>query len=232
MATDPWTTSTAYDRGATAASTFMAKVYRWMAGGLALTGLFAYGTATSPGMLRVIYGNPILFYGLMIAELIMVVAFSRMVRTASFGVVAAMFLAYCSLSGITFAGIFLVYSGHSIAQAFFVTGGTFLAMSVYGTVTKRDLTSFGHFLFMGLIGVVLAGLVNIFLHSSALDFVISCMGVVVFTGLTAYDTQRIRTYADAGDDRLALSGALSLYLDFINLFLILLRFFGGGDRRR
>ncbi|GAC1606161.1 MAG: Bax inhibitor-1/YccA family protein [Myxococcales bacterium] len=232
MALDPWTSSAALDRGATVAGVFMARVYRWMAFGLALTGLFAYGTATSPGMVRAIFGNPILFYGLIFAQLGMVLAFSSVVRRASFGAAAAMFLAYCALTGLTFASIFLVYTHGSIARAFFVTGGTFAAMSVYGTVTKRDLSSFGHFLFMGLIGVVLAGIVNIFLASSALDFVISCMGVVVFTGLTAYDTQKIRSFAEVGDDRLALSGALALYLDFINLFLILLRFFGGGDRRR
>jgi FtsH-binding integral membrane protein len=210
----------------------MARVYRWMAFGLALTGLFAYGTATSPGMVRVIFGNPILFYGLIFAQLGMVWAFSSVVRRASFGAAAAMFLAYCAVTGLTFSSIFLVYSHESIAQAFFVTGGTFAAMSVYGTVTKRDLSSFGHFLFMGLIGIVLASIVNFFLNSSALAFVISCAGVVVFTGLTAYDTQKIRAFAEVGDDRLALSGALALYLDFINLFLILLRFFGGGDRRR
>jgi FtsH-binding integral membrane protein len=230
---DPWTTSAALDRGgSTVAGVFMARVYRWMAFGLALTGLFAYGTATSPGMVRVIFGNPILFYGLIFAQLGMVWAFSSVVRRASFGAAAAMFLAYCAVTGLTFSSIFLVYSHESIAQAFFVTGGTFAAMSVYGTVTKRDLSSFGHFLFMGLIGIVLASIVNFFLNSSALAFVISCAGVVVFTGLTAYDTQKIRAFAEVGDDRLALSGALALYLDFINLFLILLRFFGGGDRRR
>jgi FtsH-binding integral membrane protein len=233
MALDPWTTSAALDRGgSTVAGVFMARVYRWMAFGLALTGLFAYGTATSPGMVRVIFGNPILFYGLIFAQLGMVWAFSSVVRRASFGAAAAMFLAYCAVTGLTFSSIFLVYSHESIAQAFFVTGGTFAAMSVYGTVTKRDLSSFGHFLFMGLIGIVLASIVNFFLNSSALAFVISCAGVVVFTGLTAYDTQKIRAFAEVGDDRLALSGALALYLDFINLFLILLRFFGGGDRRR
>jgi uncharacterized protein len=233
MALDPWTTSAALDRGgATVAGVFMARVYRWMAFGLALTGLFAYGTATSPGMVRVIFGNPILFYGLLFAQLGMVWAFSSVVRRASFGAAAAMFLAYCAVTGLTFSSIFLAYTHESIAQSFFITGGTFAAMSVYGTVTKRDLSSFGHFLFMGLIGVVLASIVNIFLHSTMLGFVISCMGVIVFTGLTAYDTQKIRSFAEVGDDRLALSGALALYLDFINLFLILLRFFGGGARRR
>jgi FtsH-binding integral membrane protein len=233
MALDPWTSSTALDHGGgTVAGVFMARVYRWMSFGLALTGLFAYGTATSPGMVRTIFGNPVLFYGLIFAQLGMVWTFSSVVRRASFGAAAAMFLAYCAVSGLTFASIFLVYSHESIAQAFFVTGGTFAAMSVYGTVTKRDLSSFGHFLAMGLIGIIIAMIVNIFLNSSALGFIISCAGVVVFTGLTAYDTQKIRAFAEVGDDRLALSGALALYLDFINLFLILLRFFGGGDRRR
>ena len=234
MASDPWSTESALPGsavGTTVAAAFMAKVYRWMAAGLALSGLFAYATATSPGMVRVIFGNQLVFFGLIIAELVMVGFFSRVVRTASFGTAAAMFLAYCALSGITLASVLLVYTRESIATTFFITGGTFAAMSIYGTVTKRDLTSFGHFLFMGLIGVVIAMVVNMFVHSDALSFVLSCAGVVVFTGLTAYDTQKIRAYASAGDDRLALHGALRLYLDFVNLFLMLLSFFGGRRRK-
>ena len=234
MASDPWSTESALPStgsGATVASTFMAKVYRWMALGLALSGLFAYATATSPAMVHFIFGNQLVFFGLIIAELVMVGFFSRVVRTASFATAAAMFLGYCALSGITLASVLLAYTQQSVASTFFITGGTFAAMSIYGTVTKRDLTSFGHFLFMGLIGVVIAMVVNMFLHSDALQFVLSCAGVVVFTGLTAYDTQRIRGYASAGDDRLALHGALSLYLDFINLFLMLLSFFGGRRRK-
>jgi FtsH-binding integral membrane protein len=184
---------------------------------------------TSPTLLRVIVGNPIVFFGLIIGELIMVVAFSRVVQSATFGTAAAMFLAYCALSGMTFSVIFRAYTRESIASTFFITGGTFAAMSAYGTLTKKDLSSWGQFLFMGLIGVVLASVVNIFLHSDALSFVLSCAGVVVFTGLTAYDAQKIRAYARVGDDRLALHGALALYLDFVNLFLMLLRLFG---RRR
>jgi uncharacterized protein len=229
MPADPWSTPTSYETSASAEATFLAKVYRWMAGGLALTGLFAYAVVSSPGLQNVILRNPIVFFGLVIGELVMVVAFSRVVQRASFGTAAAMFLAYCALSGLTFSVIFLAYTSESIASTFFITGGTFAAMSAYGTLTKKDLTGWGQFLMMGLIGVLIAMVVNIFLHSDALGFVLSCAGVVVFTGLTAYDAQRIKGYAHAGDERLALHGALQLYLDFVNLFLMLLRLFG---RRR
>jgi uncharacterized protein len=229
MPADPWSTPTSYETSTSVEATFLAKVYRWMAGGLALTGLFAYAVVSSPGLQNVIIRNPIVFFGLLIGELIMVVAFSRVVQRATFGTAAAMFLAYCALSGLTFSVIFLAYTRESIAATFFITGGTFAAMSAYGTLTKKDLTGWGQFLMMGLIGVVIAIVVNLFLRSDGLNFVISCMGVVVFTGLTAYDAQRIKGYAHAGDERLALHGALQLYLDFVNLFLMLLRFFG---RRR
>lgn len=228
MPNDPWTTPTAIG-GVSVESAFMAKVYRWMGAGLALTGVFAWAVADSPVLQKAIIGNPILFYGLLIAELVMVVAFARVSRTASFGVAAAMFLAYCALSGLTFSVFLLYYTRSSVAQAFFITGGMFAGMSAYGTLTKKDLSSWGSFLMMGLIGVIIAMVVNFFLQSSAMDFVISCCGVVVFTGLTAYDTQKIRGYASEGDDRLALNGALKLYLDFVNLFIMLLRLLG---RRR
>jgi uncharacterized protein len=226
---DPWSTPVAIGQPAELVGAFMGKVYRWMAAGLALTGLFALLTVSSPGLLNAIYRTPFVFIGLVIAELVLVIAFSRVVRTASFGVASAMFLTYCALSGVTFSVYLLVYTGASIASTFFITGGTFAAMSVYGTVTKKDLSSWGSFLMMGLIGVIIAGVVNIFFRNDALSFVISCAGVVVFTGLTAYDTQKIRHWADAGDDRLALHGALQLYLDFVNLFIMLLRLLG---RRR
>ena len=229
MPADSWSSPTSYESSASAEATFLAKVYRWMAAGLALTGLFAYAVVTSPGLQRVILGNQFVFFGLMIGELVMVVAFSRVVTRATFGTAAAMFLAYCALSGLTFSVIFLAYTRESIASTFFITGGAFAAMSAYGTLTKKDLTGWGQFLMMGLIGVVLALVVNIFLRSDALSFVLSCAGVVVFTGLTAYDAQKIKGYAHVGDDRLALHGALTLYLDFVNLFLMLLRLFG---RRR
>ena len=229
MPLDPWQQSAAYDRTQGAEAAFIAKVYRWMAAGLAITGLFALGVAESPGLQRVILGNPIVFFGLIIGELVMVVAFSRVLRTATFGTAAAMFLTYCAVSGLTLSSIFFFYSRQSIASTFFITGGTFAAMSAYGTLTKKDLTGWGQFLMMGLIGILVAIVVNIFLRSDALSFVLSCAGVVVFTGLTAYDAQKIKAYATAGDERLALHGALNLYLDFVNLFLMLLRLFG---RRR
>ena len=237
MAIDPWTTPSARAAreaygpiaGRADAATFMGRVYRWMAVGLGLTGIVAMGTASSPSLLRALVLNRPVFYGLMIGELILVFAFSAVARRASFMTAAAMFLAYAALSGVTFSVIFLVYTGESIASVFFVTGGAFAGMSVYGTLTKRDLTSWGSFLMMGLIGVVIAGVVNIFLRNDAMGFIISCCSVVIFTGLTAYDTQKLRAVAEDGNDNMALQGALMLYLDFINLFLALLRLFG---RRR
>ena len=208
---------------------FMARVYRWMGAGLALTGGVAAVVANNLALQRAIYGTPFLFFGLVIAELAMVFVFVRKVHTESFGTAAAMFLAYCALSGVTFSIYLLAYTRTSVASTLFVTGGTFLAMSAYGSVTRKDLSSWGSFLMMGLIGVALASVVNLFLRSDALQFVLSCAGVVVFTGLTAYDTQKIRALARVGDDRLALHGALALYLDFVNLFIMLLRLFG---RRR
>jgi FtsH-binding integral membrane protein len=230
MPADPWSTPASFDRSATAEASFIAKVYRWMAGGLALTGIVAWVVANDPRMLQAIYGNPAIIWVLFIVQLIMVVAFTSVVRRASFGTAAAMFLAYCALTGVTFSFIFLAYTRESIASTFFITGGAFAAMSAYGTLTKKDLTSWGQFLFMGLIGIIIAGIVNIFMRSDALNFVVSCVGVVVFTGLTAYDAQKIKALAQVGDDRLALHGALALYLDFINLFLMLLRLFGRRSR--
>src|SRR5437870_10158678 len=140
-----------------------------------------------------------------------------------------MFLAYCALSGVTFSVYLLAYTATSIASTLFVTGGAFLGLSVYGTVTKRNLDAWRSFLFIGLIGIVLASIVNIFLRSNAVEFVMSCAGVLIFAGLTAYDTQKLRQLGETGEERHALVGALALYLDFINLFLFLLRFLG---RRR
>jgi FtsH-binding integral membrane protein len=237
MAADPWTTPTARDDRALRAgavveidaAAFMARVYRWMALGLGLTGFVAMAVAGSPTLLRAIVLNRPVFFGLIIGQLVMVWLFSSVARSASFATAAAMYLAYCALTGVTFSLIFLVYTHESIASTFFITGGAFGAMSAYGTFTRKDLSSWSSFLMMGLIGVIIAGLVNFWVGSSAVSFVISCASVVVFTGLTAYDTQKIRGLAEVGDDRLALTGALHLYLDFVNLFLALLRLFG---RRR
>ncbi len=212
------------------ARTFMAGVYRWMVAGLALTGLTAYFVAASPALLEIVMP---LRLPLIIGQFALVLAFSFLAPRASTPVAAAMFLAYSFATGLVFSVLFLIYTQTSIYSAFAVTAGTFGAMSVYGTVTKKDLSSWGTFLFMGLIGVIIASLVNLFMHSSGLSWVISCAVVVVFTGLTAYDTQKLRAihansgYSSAGT--LAINGALILYLDFVNLLLAMLRLMG---RRR
>ncbi|HET9554557.1 MAG TPA: Bax inhibitor-1/YccA family protein [Anaeromyxobacteraceae bacterium] len=213
--------------------TFIAAVYRWMTLGLVVTAGVAGFVASSEAALELVVLNRWVFYGLMIAEVGLVIAISAMVQRLSAAAAGGLFLLYSALNGATLSVLLLVYTGGSVAMAFAVTAGTFGAMSVYGTVTKRDLTSWSSFLFMGLIGIVLAGLVNVFLKSDAMSFVLSCASVVVFTGLTAYDTQKLRVFAREGGASVAaapITGALSLYLDFINLFIAILRLF--GDRRR
>jgi FtsH-binding integral membrane protein len=208
---------------------FMASVYRWMTFGLGLTALVAFSVASSEEALRFIVFNKFVFFGLILAELGLVVALSAAAARLSAATAGGLFLLYSALNGATLSVVLLAYTGASVALAFVSTAGTFLAMSVYATVTRKDLSSWGSFLFMGLIGVVIASLVNLFLHSSMMSFVISCMSVVVFTGLTAYDTQKLRVFARAGGaaGAMAVNGALALYLDFINLFLALLRLLGG-----
>jgi FtsH-binding integral membrane protein len=208
---------------------FMGSVYRWMTGGLALTALVAFSVATSEEALRLVVGNRIIFFGLIVGELGLVVALSAAAHRLSAAAAGGLFLLYSALNGATLSVVLLVYTGASVALAFASTAGMFLAMSLYATVTKRDLSSWGSFLMMGLIGVVIASLVNIFLRSSLVTFVVSCMSVVVFTGLTAYDTQKLRAFAreGGGAGATAVNGALALYLDFVNLFLALLRLFGG-----
>jgi FtsH-binding integral membrane protein len=199
--------------------------------GLALTALVAFSVATSETALRLILGNRLVFLGLILAQLGLVIALSAAATRLSAATAGGLFLLYSALNGVTLSVVLLVYTGASVALAFVSTAGTFAAMSIYGTVTRRDLSSWGSFLFMGLIGVIIASLVNMFLHSSMVTFVVSCMSVVVFTGLTAYDTQKLRAFARAGggSGAMAVNGALALYLDFVNLFLALLRLFG---RRR
>lgn len=211
-----------------AVNEFLWKTYRWMSVGLALTGMVAFLVANTPAITNVVFGNPILFYGLLIGELIMVVAFSRMVGRLSFGQAAAMFLAYAAVNGITFSFVFLVYTSTSVAQVFFVTAGSFAGLSFVGATTKKDLSPMGRFLFFGLIGVIIASVVNIFFASSALYWITTYAGILVFAGLTAYDTQKLKNlYAHQGEaGNLALQGALMLYLDFINLMLLLLRVLG------
>jgi hypothetical protein len=218
-------------RGAVAVgSRFMSAVYRWMAAGLVVTAGVAWLVAGSPAARQAIFGNRLVFWGLVVAQLGLVVVLSAAVNRLSAGVAGLLFVAYSALTGATLSSILLVYTGASIASAFAVTAGTFAAMSVFATVTKRDLSGWSTFLFMGLIGVVIAALVNMFLQSGMLQFVISCAAVVVFTGLTAYDTQKLRRLAAAPGGlpaAMPVNGALMLYLDFINLFLSLLNLFGG-----
>ncbi|HMK72471.1 MAG TPA: Bax inhibitor-1/YccA family protein [Myxococcaceae bacterium] len=206
----------------------MAGVYRWMTFGLALTGGIALYMASNPQLL----GSVMRFWWVfLIAQLGLVVVLSAAVARLSFGTAAVLFLAYAALTGVTFGVLFYAYTAGSIASAFLVSAGAFLALSIFASTTKRDLSGWSTFLFMGLIGVVIASVVQIWLHSPMLNFVTGCAGVVVFAGLTAYDTQKLREMrAQAGAEgvaALSIVGALRLYLDFINLFLSLLRVFGG-----
>ena len=232
---DSWSSAAPVARTRTAE--FMASVYRWMAFGLALTGIVAWAVSSTPSLLSAFYrfedghlvGVTGLFWGVGIAELALVFLFAPVVQRASVGAAAAMFLAYCALTGVTFSVYLLAYTATSIASTLFITGGAFFGLSLYASTTKRDLGAWRSFLFIGLIGIILASIVNIFVRSNAVEFVVSCAGVLVFAGLTAYDTQKLRQMAEYGEERHALIGALALYLDFINLFLFLLRFMG---RRR
>lgn len=219
-------------QGATISAAFFPKVYGWMTAGLALTALAALFTLTSEGLLQLIFGNRLVFYGLIFGELGLVIAMSAAINRISATVATLMFLLYSALNGITFAGIFLVYTQSSITSTFLVSAGTFGAMSLYGMATRRDLTGWGSFLFMGLIGIIIASVVNIFLHSAMITWITSYLGVFIFVGLTAYDTQKLKRLSEAGfaDEesrrKSAILGALTLYLDFINLFLMLLRIMG------
>ncbi|MBI3452325.1 MAG: Bax inhibitor-1/YccA family protein [Rhodospirillales bacterium] len=212
---------------------YMLRVYNYMASGLALTGIVAYVVANTPSVSNVIFGTP-LVYVVMLAPLAFVMILSFGINRLSFASAQAIYWVYAAVMGASLASILLVYTGTSVARVFFISAGTFAAMSLYGYTTKADLSKFGAFLFMGLIGIIIASIVNIFIGSSALQFAISVIGVLVFVGLTAYDTQRIKEIyleSDSGEvaGKKALMGALTLYLDFINLFLMLIRLF--GERR-
>jgi FtsH-binding integral membrane protein len=214
-----------------ASRAFLQKVHFFMSLGLGITGLVALAVVGSPSLMAIVLGNPIVFWGLLIAELIMVFAFAPVAARVSAAAAAAMFFAYAALSGVTFSVIFLRYTAGSIGATFLVTGGMFAGLSIYGATTKRDLSSVGSFAMMGLWGIILASIVNIFLGSPMLYWLVTFAGVIVFTGLTAYDTAKLKAlgaHAGSGEayTKLALQGALILYLDFINLFLMLLRLFG------
>jgi FtsH-binding integral membrane protein len=213
---------------------FVRSVYNWMFIGLGLTGLVALYVSENSTMQQLVFGNSILFFILIIAELGLVFSISGMVNRMRASTATTLFVIYSALNGVTLSFIFLVYARASIVSTFFICAATFLACSIYGWTTKKDLTSWGGFLMMGLIGIIIASLVNMFTHSSSMYYIIGYIGVIVFVGLTAYDTQKLKNMAlsqPAGLDgevvrKGAILGALSLYLDFINLFLLLLRIFG------
>ena len=210
----------------------MRKVYVWMTLALVITGFTAYGVATSPGVLQLIFGNQILFWGMIIAELALVIGVSAAINRLSLTMATLMFILYSVINGALFSSIFLIYTASSIATVFFITAGTFGVMALIGYTTKTDLTSIGKYLFMALIGLIIATLVNMFIKSEGFTYILSYIGVLIFVGLTAYDSQKIKQMLlqapDAGEgaQKLALLGALSLYLDFINLFIYLLRIIG------
>ena len=213
----------------------MRKVYTWMTLALVLTGLTAYGVATSPGIMMALYSNSALMWGLVIAEFALVIGISAAINRLSLATATLMFVAYSVINGAMLSSIFMIYTAASIASVFFITAATFAVMALIGYTTKTDLTSVGKLLFMALIGLVIATIVNMFIGSSTMTMICSYVGVLIFVGLTAYDSQKIKNMLmqapDAGElsQKLALLGALTLYLDFINLFIYLLRIF--GDRR-
>ena len=218
----------------TAFPALMRKVFVWMTLALAITGLTAYGVATSPAILSLIFSSKVTFFGLIIAEFALVFAISGAINRLSLSTATLLFILYSVINGATLSTIFFAFSVATIGKVFFITAGTFGAMALVGYTTKTDLTSMGKLLFMALLGIIIASVVTMFVGSSGLDLILSYVGVLVFVGLTAYDTQKIKQMCQAAPDagesaqKLALIGALSLYLDFINLFLYLLRIFGNN----
>ena len=215
-------------------SALMRKVYVWMTLALLITGVTAYGVASSPVLLTTIMTSRGLMWGLIIAELVLVFAISGAINRLSLSTATLLFIVYSVLNGTMLSSIFIIYEPMVIAKVFFITAGTFGAMAVYGYTTKKDLTSIGKILFMALIGLIIASVVNMFLHSPGFDYILSYVGVAIFIGLTAWDSQKIKQMLQTqydmseGAQKLALLGALTLYLDFINLFLYLLRIFGNN----
>ena len=214
---------------------FMVRVYNWMTAGLAITGFMAFYVSNNETIKGIIFGNPFMPIVLIIVQIGLVFWLASRVMQMSVSQATGVFMLYAGLTGITFSFIFVVYTSASITSTFLVTAGTFGAMSLYGYTTKKDLTSWGSFLFMGLIGIIIASVVNMFMQSTMMHMIITYAGVLIFVGLTAYDTQKIKEMNILGnegtdeDTKEAVRGALTLYLDFINLFLMLLRLM--GDRR-
>ena len=219
-----------------AVNSFIRSVYNWMAIGLALTGFISFYVAGNETILRLVFGNKLIFFGLIIGELALVYSISAKIDKIQASTATSLFVLYAALNGVTLASIFLIYTMESIASTFFICAGMFTCCSIYGYVTKKDLTSVGSFMIMGLIGIIIASVINIFIQSSIMSMIISYVGVLIFVGLTAYDTQKIKQMSlsqPAGLDasvirKGAIIGALTLYLDFINMFLFLLHIFGGS----
>ena len=213
----------------------MRKVYVWMTLALIITAVTAYGVAHSPALLNLIYYNKITFFGLIIAELALVFWVSARIEKLSLTSATLLFILYSAINGATLSAIFIMFSATAITKTFLITACTFAVMAVYGYFTKQDLSSMGKILLMALIGLIIAGLVNLFMRSNTMDLIVSGLGVLIFVGLTAYDSQKIKqmlamqTDMGEGAQKVALMGSLSLYLDFINLFLYLLRFFGSRE---
>ena len=211
----------------------MRKVYVWMTLALVITGVTAFGVANSPGVISALYSNQAILWGLIIAELALVIGISAAINRLSLTTATLLFVLYSAINGVMLSSIFLIYTASSIASVFFITAGTFAVMAFIGYTTKADLTSLGKILLMALIGLIIASLVNVFfIKSTGFDLIVSYVGVLIFVGLTAYDSQKIKQMLlmapDAGESsqKIALLGALSLYLDFINLFIYLLRILG------
>ncbi len=212
---------------------YMLKVYNYMCIGLALTGAVAFATSTSPVMLNAIFGSPLKWL-VMLAPIGMVFFLAARVRAMKASTAQAVFWAFAGLMGLSLASIFIAYTGESVTRVFFITAGAFAGLSLFGYTTKKDLSGMGSFLIMGVIGLLIASVVNIFLESTAMQFAISVLGVLIFAGLTAYDTQRIKAIYHEGDgmevaEKKAVMGALTLYLDFINMFIFLLHLFGNRE---
>jgi len=211
---------------------FLINVYNWMTIGLAITGIVAFFLSRSDSFVDFIMETPGIFWAILILQLVVVFAMSFAINKIPSIVAIIAFLFYSFLTGVTFSVLFLIYTGESIALTFFVCAGMFGAVSFYGYITKRDLSGLGTFMYMGLIGLILATIVNLFLQNSVIYWITTYAGVIIFTGLTAYDTQKIKNistqtdYSSEEGKKIAILGALTLYLDFINLFIMLLRLFG------
>lgn len=213
-------------------TSFISKVYGWMTAAMLITGIVAFWCASNPSAIEFIFGSKLIFWGLIILELICVASLASMINRISSRMATVIFIGYSALNGLTLSGIFLIYTSSSISNTFFITSTTFGLMSAYGYFTKRDLTTIGNLAFMALLGLIIASVVNIFLDSAMLYWIITYAGILIFVGLIAYDTQKIKELNIIGnegteeDKKEAIMGALTLYLDFINLFLYLLRIFG------